>query len=157
MPPKTKQPAGRAFIAYARVSTDKQGKSGLGLAQEAAIRAFLGPADRLLERLAGTIEEVRIALGNAASFHAIARELTERGIATPIPWAALAVVPATPVATAQRGRSGSLHVDFSIAGCTRPQPSRSTTPGPRCFDGSWVTRCTRRVAAWRRRHGGIGR
>lgn len=41
---------GRTFVAYLRVSTDKQGRSGLGLeGQTAAIRAFLGPADRLLE------------------------------------------------------------------------------------------------------------
>lgn len=40
----------RSFVAYLRVSTDKQGRSGLGLeAQEAAIRAFLQPGDRLLE------------------------------------------------------------------------------------------------------------
>ena len=37
------------FISYLRVSTDKQGKSGLGLeAQQAAISAFLLPDDRLL-------------------------------------------------------------------------------------------------------------
>lgn len=40
---------GRAFVAYARVSTARQGRSGLGLeAQEVAIRAFLRPEDRLL-------------------------------------------------------------------------------------------------------------
>lgn len=52
MPPikPTKRPTtGRRFIAYMRVSTDKQGRSGLGLeAQEATIRAFLRPGDKLL-------------------------------------------------------------------------------------------------------------
>lgn len=39
----------RTFIAYARVSTARQGFSGLGLeAQEEAIRAFLRPGDKLL-------------------------------------------------------------------------------------------------------------
>ncbi|ANY77005.1 resolvase [Microvirga ossetica] len=38
------------YVAYCRVSTDKQGKSGLGLeAQQAAIHAFLRPGDELMQ------------------------------------------------------------------------------------------------------------
>ncbi len=42
-------PPARTFVAYLRVSTDGQGRSALGLeAQEAAVRAFLAPGERLL-------------------------------------------------------------------------------------------------------------
>lgn len=63
MSPRNASPnaaTGRSFIAYARVSTDKQGRSGLGLeAQEQAIRAYLGPADRLLEPIHVEVESGR--------------------------------------------------------------------------------------------------
>ena len=40
----------RSFVPYIRVSTQNQGKSGLGLeAQLQAINAFLRPGDRLIE------------------------------------------------------------------------------------------------------------
>lgn len=59
--PTTRHAAqGRAFVAYCRVSTDRQGRSGLGLeAQEAAIRAFLQPADRLLAPIFVEVESGR--------------------------------------------------------------------------------------------------
>jgi DNA invertase Pin-like site-specific DNA recombinase len=41
---------GRAFVPYLRVSTERQGRSGLGLeAQQTAIAAFLGQGDTLIE------------------------------------------------------------------------------------------------------------
>ena len=49
-----------AFVGYARVSTDKQGKSGLGLeAQLAAINGFLKGDDRLLEPVYVEVESGR--------------------------------------------------------------------------------------------------
>ncbi|MDB5382270.1 MAG: resolvase [Rhodospirillales bacterium] len=52
--------APRTFVAYARVSTAQQGRSGLGLeAQEAAIRAFLRPDDRLLAPIYVEVESGR--------------------------------------------------------------------------------------------------
>jgi DNA invertase Pin-like site-specific DNA recombinase len=53
-------PQGRTFIGYARVSTQQQGRSGLGLeAQEAAIRGYLRPGDRLLAPLYVEVESGR--------------------------------------------------------------------------------------------------
>lgn len=50
----------RTFIAYARVSTERQGRSGLGLeAQEAAIRSFLRPGDMLLDPIHVEVESGR--------------------------------------------------------------------------------------------------
>ncbi len=50
----------RVFVAYARVSTEKQGRSGLGLeAQESAIRAFLRPCDKLLAPVYVEVESGR--------------------------------------------------------------------------------------------------
>ncbi|WP_376094599.1 recombinase family protein [Roseomonas sp. CCTCC AB2023176] len=47
----------RTFVGYARVSTDRQGRSGLGLeAQEAAIRAHVQPGDALLAPLYVEVE-----------------------------------------------------------------------------------------------------
>ena len=55
-----KQPRGRTYVAYARVSTQQQGRSGLGLeAQETAIRAFLKPGDRLLAPIYVEVESGR--------------------------------------------------------------------------------------------------
>jgi DNA invertase Pin-like site-specific DNA recombinase len=50
------------YVAYLRVSTERQGKSGLGLeAQQAAITAFLGTDDRLLEPPYVEIESGKLA------------------------------------------------------------------------------------------------
>lgn len=55
--PSTSLPKGRTFVAYARVSTQRQGRSGLGLeAQEAAIRGFLQAGDRLLSPIFVEVE-----------------------------------------------------------------------------------------------------
>ena len=56
----TTAPKGRAFVGYVRVSTHQQGRSGLGLeAQEATIRAFMRPEDRLLAPLYVEVESGR--------------------------------------------------------------------------------------------------
>ncbi|ONH81262.1 MULTISPECIES: recombinase family protein [Roseomonas] len=52
----TSQPP-RSFVAYCRVSTAQQGRSGLGLeAQQAAIHAYLKPGDRLLSPIFVEVE-----------------------------------------------------------------------------------------------------
>ena len=63
--------------------------AGTKAAAEARSRA----ADHAAHRLTGTIEDVRTALGEGASLHALARGLTERGIPTPRggEWTATAV------------------------------------------------------------------
>ena len=56
----TANTATRTFVAYARVSTQQQGRSGLGLeAQEAAIRGFLRPGDELLAPIYVEVESGR--------------------------------------------------------------------------------------------------
>lgn len=51
---------GRTYVAYARVSTERRGRSGLGLeAQESAIRAFMRPGDRLLVPIYVEVESGR--------------------------------------------------------------------------------------------------
>lgn len=51
----------RAFVAYCRVSTAQQGRSGLGLeAQQTAIRAFLRPTDKLLQPPYVEVESGRV-------------------------------------------------------------------------------------------------
>lgn len=53
-------PGARVFVPYVRVSTDKQGRSGLGLeAQQAAIRAYLRPGDALASEAFVEVESGR--------------------------------------------------------------------------------------------------
>jgi len=53
-------PKGRAYVGYVRVSSQGQGRSGLGLeAQGATIRAFMRPEDRLLAPLYVEVESGR--------------------------------------------------------------------------------------------------
>lgn len=55
-------PKGRSYVAYVRVSTGQQGRSGLGLeAQEATIHAFMRPEDRLLAPVYVEVESGRSA------------------------------------------------------------------------------------------------
>ena len=59
-PAATSATQGRTFVAYARVSTDRQGRSGLGLeAQETTIRAYMRPGDRLLVPIYVEVESGR--------------------------------------------------------------------------------------------------
>jgi DNA invertase Pin-like site-specific DNA recombinase len=56
----TRSTATQTFVAYVRVSTQQQGRSGLGLAaQEAAIRGFLRPEDQRLVALYVEVESGR--------------------------------------------------------------------------------------------------
>lgn len=63
----------RAYVAYCRVSTAQQGRSGLGLdAQRAAIQGFLRPSDRLLQPPYVEVESGRVA-GRPKLAEALAR------------------------------------------------------------------------------------